>query len=177
MSQISCFHNCAGNESPAGWQLNTRLCWVCCGCIAHLCCQLLHPPSISRGWIWPERRRDRVRDMGTEEHDYGSISSLHSSEEPLVPWSMGLTRILGVPTLFMPLQSKHPNQTNTASCLHTAASALRKFRHISSLRLFLCSSDKASLTGDVAKRIIIYRRLLFPRGNPLNTQFCICSVL
>lgn len=85
MSQISCFHNCAGNESPAGWQLNTRLCWVCCGCIAHLCCQLLHQPSISRGWIWPEGRRDRVRDMGTEEHDYGSVSSLHSSEEPLFP--------------------------------------------------------------------------------------------
>lgn len=85
MPQISCFHNCAGNELPAGWQLNTRLCWVCCGCTAHLCCQLLHPPSILRGWICPEGTRHRVRDMGTEERDYGSLSSLHSSEEPLFP--------------------------------------------------------------------------------------------
>lgn len=72
--------------------------------------------------------------------------------------------------LFMSLQSKHPNQDNTASCLYAAASALRKFRHISSLRLFLCSLDKALFAGDVAERIIIiYRRLLLPRGNVLNT--------
>lgn len=56
MSQISCFHNCAGNEFPAGWQLNTRMCWVYSGCTAHLCCQHLHPPRIFRGWIWPEGR-------------------------------------------------------------------------------------------------------------------------
>lgn len=80
-------------------------------------------------------------------------------------------------TLFMLLQSKHPKQTNRASCLHTAASAIRKLRQISSLPLFLCSSDKASFTGDVAKRIIIYRRLLFPRGSLLNTQICICCLL
>lgn len=72
------------------------------------------------------------------------------------------------------LQSKHPTQTNRVSCLHTVASVLRKFRHISSLRRLLCSLDKALFTGDVAKRIIIYRRLLFPRGNLLNTQICIC---
>jgi len=83
MSQISCFHNCAGNEFPAGWQLSTSMCWVCCGCTPHLCSQLLHPPSTFREWIWPERRWDRVRDMGTELHDYGSPSC--SSEEPLCP--------------------------------------------------------------------------------------------
>lgn len=120
-----------------------------------------------------QRGDGTVRDTGTALHDYGSPSSSCSLEEPLFPGPRSDQDPRRPNTLFMPLQSKHPNQTNTASCLHTATSALRISRQISSLRWLLCSLHKASFAGDVAKRIIIYRRLLFPKGNLLNTQFCI----
>lgn len=132
------------------------------------------PASTQNLWrLRPERKWDSQGCGHRAACDCGSPP--RSLEEPLFPGSDQDPR--RPDTLFMPLQSKHPKQTNRVSCLHTAVSALRKFRHISSLRLLLCSSDKASFTGDVAKRIIIYRRLLFPRGNLLNTQICICCVL
>lgn len=103
-----------------------------------------------------------------------TVAVLLTLEQPLLPGPRVRSGSRETQLSVYALQSKHPTQTNRVSCLHTVASALRKFRHISSLRRLLCSLDKASFTGDVAKRIIIYRRLLFPRGNLLNTQICIC---
>lgn len=127
----------------------------------------IHPGSSEDGF--GQRGDGTVRNVSTELRNYGSPHCC-SLEEPLFPGPRSDEDPGRPNTLFMSLQSKHPS---TASCLHAAASALRISRQISSLRRLLCSLDKALFTGDVAKRIIIYRRLLFPKGNLLNTQFCI----
>lgn len=65
MSQISCFHNWAGNEFPAGWQLNTL---VHHGSNICLCCLPPRAAGIFRGWMWLGRRRKQARSSTTTQH-------------------------------------------------------------------------------------------------------------
>lgn len=105
MSQISCFHNWAGNEFPAGWQLNTL---VHHGSNICLCCLPPRAPGIFRGTDLARKEKE----AGMEQHNYSALL-----RNP-IPWSTGQFRIPGdpVPCLCHCRANIHSRTTQLPAC-------------------------------------------------------------
>lgn len=103
---------------------------------------LLPAPTSTRDLQWmasARREMDRARQAGTEQHNYSTI--LVVLRNPIA-WSAGQPTIPGDMMLCLCLLGI--NIHNIIAQL-PACMPLRKFRHISSLQLFLCSLDSCPL--------------------------------